>query len=397
MDPQRPDIADEQTSHPDRPAAPEHASRTPGAAPEADAAPPARKARRRLWVALVIVLLLVSGGAGGLWWADRWLAHWAAEPYGTAGRITLTVEPGSSARAIAGRLESAGLVSDRRLLLIWLRRHQRVAGLQAGQYTIATPIAPARLVDALGRGIFERAVTIPEGWTTRQIAVRLVAQGWIAEPADFLALTTRPLTLGAGGPPLPHGAEGYCFPDTYRFDQDAGAAEILDRMLARFAQQWSSLDPDRRDPRSAALSMHEVVTLASMVERETVRRDEMPRIASVYLNRLERRMRLQCCATVRFALGGMWDRPLSLRDLEVDSPFNTYEHYGLPPGPIANPGRDALEAVLRPAATDDLFYVARGDGTHVFTRTFREHSRATRKARRANPELFIPSQTNGGG
>jgi UPF0755 protein len=164
-------------------------------------------------------------------------------------------------------------------------------------------------------------------------------------------------------------------------------------MLSEFRRQWVQARPAERDPRSESLTIGQVVTLASLVEREARSVEEMPSIAAVYLNRLARGMRLQCCATVRYSLGEVWDRPLTYADLEIDHPYNTYLHEGLPPGPIANPGRPAIEAVLRPAETNDLFYVYDGQGGHIFSRTHREHRRAAAEARKRRPEATVIEQS----
>jgi UPF0755 protein len=309
--------------------------------------------------------------------------------------VALTIKPGISSRAIAELLEDKGLIDRAETLLVWLKLNGRAGGLQAGDYRIAAPVAPRALVDQLGRGSFERAVTIPEGWTARQIAARLAEQKWIASAQVWLDLAARPIDASVLPEAQPEGAEGFCFPETYRFEAGTGGEAILKRMLETFAAQWRAARPDERTEASRDLTLREVVTLASMIQREARVAEEMPLIASVYLNRLKRKMKLQCCATVYYALGEAWDRPLTLKDLEIDNPYNTYRNAGLPPGPIANPGREALEAALRPAESDYLYYVYRGGGHHTFSRTFGEHAAATRAARRTNPDSFVPSQSNG--
>jgi UPF0755 protein len=350
-----------------------------------------RGRRRRLFVALMLCFIIAVGvPTGGLWWIVRW----AARAQGPVGEQRLTIKPGTATREIARELERRGLISNHRIWLAWLALSGNRGKLQAGDYRIEGPIAPAALAATLRRGAFERALTIPEGWTARQIAERLKAQGWIAREEDWLALVARPLPAETLGEAMPQGAEGFCFPETYRFEQGTPPEAILKRMLEEFARQWKAARPEERAPISREPTMFQVATLAAMVEREARLPEEMPRIAAVYLNRLRRGMKLQCCATVYHALGDgeAWERPLTYADLKIDNPYNTYRYGGLPPGPIANPGRPAIEAVLRPAATGELFYVYRGDRRHVFSRTFKEHQAAVLSVRRSNPQAGVVQQ-----
>ena len=350
---------------------------------------PNKKRRHLLWIiplGLVLTVALVL--AAGFWS----LEDWSREPHGPAGENKLTIAPGSSARSIARQLETEGLINDDLRLLVWLRLHGQTSRLQAGEYEITTPLSPLDLVERLRHGSFTRRLTIPEGWTARQIADHLTSQGWIDKPDQWLQVVARPMGAKMMGEALPTGSEGFCFPDTYDFEKGVTADQIHERMLSEFRRQWQAARPGERDPLAEKLSMAEVVTLASMVQREARLEEEMPSIASVYLNRLKRGMKMQCCATVRYALGEVWDRPLKYADLKIDSPFNTYVHAGLPPAPIANPGRVAIEAVLRPAQTNYLFYVYRGEGHHIFSRTHRDHLRAIRQARKGNPQAEVTRQ-----
>jgi UPF0755 protein len=360
-------------------------------APAGVSAEPPRQPRwaRRIVVACLALAVVTTAGAGTTW---RWLDRWSRAPFGEAAVHALTIEPGAGARRIAHQLQDEGLLSRDWALLAWLRLHDRARALQAGRYEIRTPIAPAELVAALGHGAFERTLTIPEGWTARQIARRLVSEQWIADQGEWLDLVARPLGPDVLGIPISEGAEGFCFPETYRFDEGTSAPLILARMLEEWRRRWAAARPEERDARSRDLTTREVVILAAMIEREARSPDEMPAIAAVYLNRLQKGMKLQCCATVRYALGEVWDRALTLADLKVESAYNSYEHSGLPPGPIANPGRPSLEAVLRPAPGDFLFYVYNGEGRHIFSRTFAEHQRAVRATRDRHPEAALTAQ-----
>lgn len=336
-----------------------------------------------------IALLSFAGaalviGIASLW---RWtsIQQWAERPHGDPSEVALAIAKGSSLSSIAMELEGAGIVDDANRFRSLAVIEGKGRSLQAGRYAFTLPLTPLQVLDELRHGTFQRKVTIPEGWTSRQIARGLVQEGWIEREKDWLDVAREPVDATHLGFVSILGSEGFSFPETYYLEPGATAPEIRDRMLAEFGRVWTSLEPERRDPRSAKLNPLQVVTLASMVQREARSVEEMPDIASVYLNRLKIRMRLQCCATVHYAIGEVWDRALTYEDLKVDSPFNTYQHYGLPPAPIGNPGREALEAVLRPADSDYLFYVYRGDGTHEFTRTYREHRRAARRYRDSDP------------
>lgn len=346
-----------------------------------------RSASVRYIIAGLVSLLVLSALL-----AMYGLHTWSHTPYGQPTQHRFTIQPGSPARAIALQLHREGLIRHPMLLLAWLKWTGRLHQLQAGDYTVVSPLTPRQLTERLRRGTFQQWLTIPEGWTKRRIARRLVNEGWIKSASQWIELVDRPLPADLLGQSLTGGAEGFCFPETYRFDKSAEPETILHRMVRTFAHHWEQARPDQRSPRSEDLTMHQVVTLASIVQREARNPSEMPRIASVFLNRWRRGMRLQSCATVRFALGEVWNRPLRYDDLEVGSPYNTYKISGLPPGPIANPGRAAIEAVLRPASTDDLYFVYAGDGHHLFSRTHAGHRRAIGRARAHNSRADVTAQ-----
>ena len=201
----------------------------------------------------------------------------------------------------------------------------------------------------------------------------------MADSARFVAVTEDPhfiRQLGVVAPTL----EGYLFPETYFFDPDADERAIAALMVNQFHRVFT--DSLRQQLEALGLSLHQAVTLASIVEREAVAVEEQPIISGVFQRRLKLNRRLESCATINYALGTN-NKRLTYADLEVDSPFNTYRHHGLPPGPISNPGRTALLAVLYPSETEYLYFVSRGDGTHIFSRTNREHERAKRQIKLA--------------
>jgi UPF0755 protein len=341
---------------------------------------------------LLGVLLALGGGAG----AHHWILRWSTEKVGPAETIRLHIAPGSSSRAIAEQLHAAGLLRHPRFFPYWLRVQPRRAALQAGDYTLKGPLSPTDLLEKLSHGQFGRSVTIPEGWTAQQIARRLVKEGLIANEQVWLDAVVRPVPAELLGEAQPS-AEGFCFPDTYRFEPGTSVTLILGAMLRRFAEQWTAAEPARRLDGATSASLRAVVTLASMLEREARIDQEMPLIASVYYNRLAKNMKLQCCATVYYALGlisgsDAWDQPLTRADLKSPSPFNTYQHLGLPPAPIGNPGLPALKAALRPEPSEFLFYVYRGDKRHIFSRTYADHQSAIAKIRERDPQSALVAQ-----
>lgn len=263
------------------------------------------------------------------------------------------------------------------------RTYARVRGLdrriKAGTYVIPAGAGWGRILEDLraGRGL-ERVVTVPEGLPLLQ-ALPLVAARLEVSLDSLRAAAADPELLARTGVPAAT-LEGYLFPDTYRFPHDATAQSVIDEMVRRFERAWTPAMLARLD--STGMSRHEVVTLASIVEEEARVDAERPVIAGVYRNRLRRRMPLQADPTVRYALGKYRERVL-YRDLRVQSPYNTYARPGLPPGPIAAPGRKSLEAALWPADVPWLFFVAHPDGHHEFSRTYREHREAIRRVRAA--------------
>jgi UPF0755 protein len=316
-------------------------------------------------------LVAVTASAVGIWTLDC-LARRRPDKEKVLRQVT--IERGSSVQSIARALEREGLIERPRLFSLYAWRVGKARSLQAGQYRLDTQMTVAELVEALQQGRFERQATIPEGFTIEQIARRLADEKLISDAEEFLALAADPQMLvlaAADGPTV----EGYLFPDTYLFDANEDARAIMIRMIRAFDQQAAEALADPSDQLEKTLARAELVALASMIEREARSIEEMPSIASVYYNRLAKGMRLQCDATVRYAMG-VWDRPLRYEDLEFDSPYNTYEHNGLPPGPICNPGAEALRAAAHPAETAFLFYVYRGGDRHEFSATYQEHLRA---------------------
>jgi UPF0755 protein len=298
----------------------------------------------------------------------------------TGNNITqeVRITSGMNARQIGEMLQEKKLVRQA-FVFEWTARLQGVTHrLEAGTYPLdgseSTSALLQRLLEApLAR---QQRVTVPEGLTRHQIAALFQRQG-MADSAQFIALCEDSgfiQRLGMNVPTL----EGYLFPETYFFDTDTGAETIIQRLTDQFSQVFS--DTLQAHLQTINLTAHQALILASIVEREAQIAAERPLIAAVFLRRLELNRRLESCATVEYAMGYHKER-LTNADLDIDSPFNTYQNRGLPPGPICSPGQASLKAVLYPDKTEYLYFVARGDGSHTFSRTHREHNAAKRAIR----------------
>jgi UPF0755 protein len=277
---------------------------------------------------------------------------------------------GSSSHTIAAELEQAGVVRSRWAFEL-LRLAQPRRSLKAGEYRFVHPANAVEVFRRIARGdVLLHPLVIPEGYNIFEIAGAVEAAGF-GQKEDFLKVARDP-ALVRSADPVASSLEGYLFPDTYQFSRTAGAREIAVAMLRRFQHEAQRIGLEGGE-------MHRVVTLASIVEKETAQADERAQVASVYTNRLDKQMALAADPTVAYAamLGGRWRGTIYQSDLAFDSPYNTYRHAGLPPGPIANPGAASLEAAMHPAATAYLFFVAVGDGSgrHHFTATYEQHER----------------------
>ena len=339
--------------------------------PETAATPePPKKRFPVVIVAAVIVALLLIGGAVG----SRFYLRWAKAPVAVSGNpVRITVKEGASVEAVAQEIESKGVIRSARVFAL----AGKGAVIKPGIYDIAPSESVARILSRLQKGdVVTVRVTFPEGFTAAQVAKRLAKNG-LCDEATFLELVTkRGDTVNAD---LPKNLEGYLFPDTYRFPIGATETQIAERMTANFDTVF--VVPNRADIEASGRSLADLVTIAAMVEREARVAKDRPLIAGVIYNRLRRGMRLQIDATVQYARKQHAAR-LLYRDLEVESPYNTYRVAGLPPGAICNPGNASLDAALRPASHTDLFYVATADGSHVFSETYAGHQANIRAVRR---------------
>ena len=300
--------------------------------------------------------------------------------------IPFTVEVGETAISIAQRLQELGLISDAELFRRYLNYNRLDASLEAGDYELRRNMNMVEIGQTLQKAKFEEVmVAIPEGWRAEQVAELLTEEG-IMDGEEFLQVMRQgggvehPLLADR---PAGQSYEGYLFPDTYRLPIPARPEDVIARMLDNLASKLPANTFDLATRQG--LSIYEVLTLASIVEREAVHQEERPIIASVYLNRLKPgspEPYLRADPTVQYAMGYQpetdqwWKTPVILEEYSaVDSPYNTYLYIGLPPGPIANPGIDSILAVLQPAETNYLYFVAFENGFHVFAETFAEHER----------------------
>lgn len=314
---------------------------------------------------LTILLLLVGCGGTG-------------EGSGPVERVH--VPPGASFRAVADSLEARGVIRSARLFRAYARFAGGAENVQAGTYEFRQGDGWGTLLDDLtsGRVVADR-LAIPEGWDVQRIGTALA--NLMEQPADSLIAvmldTASASRFGVPGPNL----EGYLYPATYVVPAGAHVDSVIATMVRHYRRVWT---PERRARAEAAgLSEREVVTLASIVEREARIRDEMPLMAAVFLNRLEIGYPLQADPTVQYALGEHQSRLLYAHiDQVADHPYNTYTHRGIPPGPIGSPSSRAIDAILNPADVDHLYFVARPDGSHVFNRHLEDHNRARVQIRR---------------
>jgi UPF0755 protein len=330
----------------------------------------------RTKIFLVFLILFLLSSALALTGVAYYLTR-PADPLG--GERIVIIPEGATLRQVAAGLQDKAIIRSRPAFLLLARLKKKGRSIKAGEYALSASMSPVDILKILSEGrVITHAVTIPEGYSREQIA-DLLAQKDLVKRGEFLSLTAGPQTLkllGVSAPTL----EGYLYPDTYRLSRGLTAATVVQILVRRF---WEIITPLQERIDQLDMSLHDIVTLASIVEKETALAAERPLIASVFLNRLQRGMRLQSDPTVIYGLQN-FDGNLTRRHLQAKTPYNTYVIGGLPPGPIANPGREAIEAVLFPAETDYLYFVSRNDGSHEFSETLREHNRAVRKFQKSS-------------
>ena len=318
-------------------------------------------------------------GAAVLW--GLWILADGNRPYlRSMTPASVDISPGTSTSRIAQLLEDAGAIRSRYTFL-WLHLLRPMQTLKAGEYSFDHPASTRNVLRklVLGEASYDH-LTVPEGYNRFEIA-DLVEAGGYSTRKEFLKASSD-TSLVADLDPKAANLEGYLFPDTYQFPRHIGAARIVRVMVSRFRQVYSGLAPPNEE-RPA----REIVTMASLVEAETGKAEERPLVASVFYNRLKGNIPLQCDPTVVYAaiLNNSYDGQIRQSQLNIPSPYNTYLHPGLPPGPIANPGKASLLAALHPVSSNYLYFVANPSGHHTFSRTLSEHNMAVTLYRRNLP------------
>lgn len=334
--------------------------------------------------ALITLFLLTILACGG------WIAWQLYAPVTPRADTFLLLRPGYSSRRIAIELKKAGVIRNERVFWLWHALHHK-RSLKAGEYQFERQANLPQVYDRIARGdIYFHTVTIPEGYTMFDIGKAIEGAG-LGSAADFLHIAETQTQVISDLAPHATSLEGYLFPNTYQFTRTQTLEEMAAAMVHEFRQvaQQIGLSASRvpnPDPNSAPNpDLAQIVTMASIVEKETAVPGERPMVAGVYYNRLAQRVALDADPSVIYAelLAGTYQGSLHHADLAVNSPYNTYRFPGLPPGPIGNPGRSSLEAALHPQTTDFLYFVADGNGHHRFARSLEEHNRNVAAYRRS--------------
>jgi UPF0755 protein len=320
------------------------------------------------------LLLLAVLGAGG------WLAWALKSPLTPDGQKFVLLRPGYTTRRIANELQTAGVIRNAHAFIFWQYLHRKHS-LKAGEYLFDKRANGIEVHKRLVRGdIYVHTVVIPEGFTIFDIA-KAIQDAGLGSSQDFLNVAASDTALIADLDPEAKTLEGYLFPNTYEFTRTQTMQEMAAAMVKQFRQVVLEIGLIATEQQS----VHQTVTMASIIEKETGTADERPLVASIYNNRLAKSMALQADPSVIYAelLQGAYSGALHHDDMQFKSPYNTYTHPGLPPGPIANPGKASLQAAVHPAVTDYFYFVADGNGHHRFAHTLEEHNQNVAAYRRA--------------
>jgi UPF0755 protein len=328
--------------------------------------------KRALFVAILLVLLLVS-----------WFSYeFSSSPKRPSETVTFEVKTGETAKDIAQNLKNQGLIRTDWAFVLGYRLFYSAQSLKAGEYTIQIPVSAKNIIFILTEGKVKLyPITIPEGLTRRETAQHLQDTLSI-DSAEFLEVYDD-ISLISDLDPEAKNLEGYLFPETYSFPREPDANAVSFTMIAQFRKVFD--DTWTKRAKEIGMTIREVVILASLIEKETSRSEERSLISGVFHNRLRIGMKLDCDPTIIYVLKeeDRFNDRLRTKDLKLDTPYNTYLYGGLPPGPIANPGKGSLEAALYPAEVDYLYFVSKNDGSHHFSRSFREHQNAVNKYQRS--------------
>jgi UPF0755 protein len=323
---------------------------------------------------LTLLLIAVVGVGGWLAWA-LWM------PLTPEGQKFVMLRPGYSTRRIAAELKSAGVIRNRLAFVLWHRLHRKQS-LKAGEYLFDKPAKALDIHDRLVRGdIYVHTVFIPEGYTMFDIA-QAVEDAGLGSRREFLDVAQSEVALISDLAPDAKSLEGYLFPNTYEFTRTQSMKDIVAAMVKQFRQVAEQIGLTTGTPNT---DVEKLVTMASIIEKETAVAEERPVVASVYYNRLKRNIALQADPSVIYAelLDGTYGGSLHHSDMQFRSSYNTYTHSGLPPGPISNPGRTSLEAAMHPSKTDYYYFVSDGNSHHRFSRSLEEHNQNVARLRQA--------------
>lgn len=335
------------------------------------------KTINRIFLFFVLFMLALFSLLAVLYWKAL-LSPLAAEK--NSSEVSVSIPEDTSCSKISDIIYKSGLVRGPDLISVYARLHGVDQKLKPGRYLFRTGQSLPEIVGSLLAGPSDVVIfTVPEGFSLSQLTDLLVQKGLVDREKfkNFLSGTQNYRHEFLKRIPRDRGLEGYLFPDTYHAGYRTGEEQIIGIMLERFEAEIKKLDYEKKAG-EMNLTLHQAVTIASMIEGEAAVDGERPLIASVIYNRLRLGMPLQIDATVKYALGGQ-KKKIYYKDLEVDSPYNTYRVAGLPPGPINSPGRASLQAAVNPARTDYLYYVAKPDGTHAFSSNLDEHNNNMRK------------------
>lgn len=329
-----------------------------------------RRLQSRLTVILAVMLVM------GVIFAAL-LYQYATTPASASqdGQV-VEIKPGMTLKQVAHLLADKELLNEPSTFMLYTYLQGEQNHIQAGEYRFSPSMPPHDILEALTSGMAVLyTVTIPEGYRITDIAGLLEAKGLVDKPAFIEATRNRELLESLH---IPSGSlEGYLYPETYKFSKAGGARRIVQTLLDTFKERV--LQPERvQQAEAMQFTFHEIITLASLIEKETGLGKERKLISSVFHNRLAKKMRLQTDPTVIYAMVN-FDGNIRKKDLSIDSPYNTYKHFGLPPGPIASPGLESIQAALDPEETDFLYFVSRKDGSHQFSTNYKDHIRAVQK------------------
>ncbi|MCM3170629.1 endolytic transglycosylase MltG [Paenibacillus sp. MER 99-2] len=340
------------------------------------------------WLILLLVIVVAAGGAGAYAWNMMRPLEASTEP------IVFEIKSGTGTSKIAEQLQQEGLIRSGLAFKGYLKWKKQGSNFMAGTYSMNPGVSYEEIVNKLNNGevVPEEMVkfTIPEGYTVLQMADKLSEEG-IVDREEFIKLANDPSAFDVDiikdvpvDEELRYVLEGYLFPETYELKKDSSTHDVMQRMLEEFQTRMNSIPDLEKELQEKNLSLHELLTIASLVEREVVVDAERPLVAGVIYNRIHQDMKLEIDATVQYLL----DKPkarLLFKDLKVESPYNTYLNKGLPPGPIASPSLPSIQAALQPEASEYLFYVTKKDGSsgHLFAKTYKEHQQNIAKSKAA--------------